>query len=115
MCERDGKVTWPAWALLILSACGGCEGDSRVDEVPLSKQFEQALQRTYPESRAAQLIQVALRQGRARDMAGAKRSLEAATRACAEIPDALGRHHHVPAGRRAGTPGNAKRGPRHPA
>lgn len=90
-------MPWPKWIVILSTAAlvsiPACDGGRRAasNAGSLEEQFQNALQLTNAESRATRLIQVALRQNRARDVGGAERSLEAAGRACTQIDNALGR------------------------
>ena len=78
-------------AILCLLPMAGCGGGGGAEGPTLSEQYKQALTLVNPESRATQLVNVALKQETAGDAIGAETSVTAAFEACAEIEDPIGR------------------------
>ena len=71
---------------LVIAGCGQSPASK---SLPFQNQVAAAQKETDAELRATQLIKIGRRQGQARDVAGAKETLELATKDCQAIADAV--------------------------
>ena len=72
----------------ISALAAGCGDGKQTGGGPsLADEYEAAMKEFNPERRASRLIDVAARQRASKDSAGAKRSLDAAFKACDEVED----------------------------